>query len=202
MNNKLKFTAMTFATIFAFGCSSPDIHDIDLKQALNITVNSIYTFEEQYGETFSTAAAQEGNQEQASVEAFLNFSDFLQSEYNQAEPRLDDFSVGVWPQTDASLIAFSDINQNGEWDDAAGENALFMIEIDGENSRVIATSNSGAVDEYRVSGSGFLAGYLIGSLLTRQRVAGVNTSNLATKKPITAAAARSRAGSGSYSRGK
>lgn len=202
MIQKLKYTAIACATVFTLGCSSPDIPDVDLKQALAITVDSIYAFEEQYGETLSTRAAQQNNEEQTSIDAFLSFSSFLQDEYNRAVPVLATSIIGVSPNQDASLIAFTDINGNGQLDDQTGEEALFMIEIDGENSRVIASSNSGAVDEYRVSGTGFLAGYLIGSLLTRQRVAGVNPKTLSGKKPVTASAARTRAGSGSYSRGK
>lgn len=85
------------------------------------------------------------------------------------------------------------------------EDALFLIEVDGENSRVIATSRSGAVNDHHFSGTSLLAGYLIGSMLSRQSAAGVNKSALANKQPVTAkaaASARARAGSGSHSSGK
>ncbi len=83
------------------------------------------------------------------------------------------------------------------------EDLLFKIEIDGENARIIASSSSGAINEHNFSGTGLLTGYLIGSMLSRQGRAGVNTQALASKKPVTAAtAARARAGSGSHSKGK
>jgi len=95
-------------------------------------------------------------------------------------------------------LAFVDSDTNGNFDD--GEDALYMIEVDGENSRVIATSRSGAVNDSRISGTGLLTGMLIGSMLSRQRASGANP---ASKKTQTAKqAARSRAGSGSHSRGK
>ena len=128
-------------------------------------------------------------------------ADTLSINYNSAEPKLYESQIGVSPQADASLLAYSDDNLNAALDEQ--EEALFKIEIDGENARIIASGRSGEINEHHFSGTGLLAGYLIGSMLSRQGRAGVNTSALASKKPVTArAAARSRAGSGSHSKGK
>ncbi len=101
-------------------------------------------------------------------------------------------------------MGFADSNSDGKY--SSNEEALFKIEVDAENGRLISSSRSGEVTERGFSGTGLLAGFLIGSMMNRQRAAGVNTSQLANKKPVSAAAAqanaRSRAGSGSHSRGK
>ena len=75
-----------------------------------------------------------------------------------------------------------------------------------ENTHVVeekTLSRSGAVNDHHFSGTGILTDMFIGSMLSRQRGAGVDTKSLAGKKPVTSkAAARARAGSGSHSKGK
>lgn len=165
--------------------------DIDLNAVLDVTMDSLYAFDEGVA----------GQENLDADTTFLEFSEMLQEDYNRSEPSLYKTAIGVSPQTDASLMAFEDPNGNSMKD--AGEEALFMIEIDGENSRIIASSRSGAVNDHHFSGTSLLTGYLIGSLLSRQKMSGMNTSNLSSKKPVSASnAARARAGSGSHSRGK
>ena len=131
----------------------------------------------------------------------VGFADVLETNYNAAEPALFDDEITVAAQSDASFVALADTNLNGEPDE--GEDALWMIEVDGENARIVATDRSGAVNQSGFSGTGLLAGYLLGSMLSRQRAAGVNTQAIAAKRTVTPSqAARARAGSGSFSRGK
>lgn len=168
------------------------VSDIDLNAVLDVTVNTIYSYEE----GLSAQAEDERDPEQA----FLGFSKELAENYNGAQPVLHHTPIGTVPRDDASILGFEDVNNNKAMDE--GENALFLVEIDGENSRIVATSGSGAVNEHRFSGSGLLAGYLIGSMLSRQSLSG-GAAKVAAKKPVTAGqAARSRAGSGSHSKGK
>lgn len=165
--------------------------EIDLNVVLDITLDSIYKFED----TLT------GEVNLDSDNAFVDFAKVLQTDYNAAQPALYTTPIGVSPQADASLLAYADGNANSVKDE--GEQAMFMIEVDGENSRIIASSRTGAVNDHHFSGTSLLAGYLLGSMLSRQRAAGVNSKSLANKKPVTAkAAARSRAGSGSHSKGK
>ena len=167
--------------------------DIDLNAVLDVTVDTIYAYQDELG-----AQAEDQLNED---DVFVEFAGRLESSYNAAAPALHTARIGVDPMADASVMAYEDLDANGEMGE--NEDALFLVEIDGENSRVIASSRSGAVNDHSFSGTGLLAGYLIGSLLGRQKMAGVNTGNLANKKPVSAgAAARSRAGSGSHSRGK
>lgn len=186
---------IAFALLFGLSaCSDYAADDLDLNQVLDVTVETIYSFDEK-----TRGQTPDENDPDA---AFLAFSDELESNYNAALPAIYAEPIQVQPMADASLIAYVEKGANDEFDSNV-DDALYMIEIDGENSRVIATSRSGAVNDHRFSGTGLLAGYLIGSMLSRQRAAGVNPQSLANKKTQTAKqAARSRAGSGSHSRGK
>lgn len=170
--------------------------DIDLNVVLDITVDTLESFQQKFD--------LQKTEEQATPDddqVFIQFAEVLSDNYNKTQPKLIESQIGVSPQADASLLAYSDTNLNSVLDDQ--EDLLFKIEIDGENARIIASSRSGAVNEHHFSGTGLLAGYVIGSMLSRQSRAGVNTQNLASKKPVTAAsAARARAGSGSHSKGK
>ncbi len=165
--------------------------DIDLNRVLDVTIETIYAYDEK---------TQGRNTDESDPDAaFLEFSQDLQNDYNAASPALYKEPIAVEPRGDASLLAYVETNGNGEFDQDS-EEALYLIEVDGENSRVIATSRSGAVGEHRISGTGILTGFLLGSMLSRQRAAGANPAN---KKTQTAKqAAKSRSGSGSHSKGK
>lgn len=168
-------------------------NDIDLNAVLDITLDTLYTYEE----------AIDGQLEidRNPDTAFTGFADELAVNYNKAQPAIYEKAISVAPRSDASLLAYNDSNNNLQQDET--EDSLFLIEIDGEQSRIIATSRSGAVNDHHFSGTSLLAGYLIGSMLSRQRAAGVSSSALANKKPVTSGqAARARAGSGSHSKGK
>ncbi len=195
MNNLIRYVPIALiAGYFLYNSFSSNDYvadDLDLNQVLDITVETIYAFE---GNNPSLDVNQEGNEDAA----FVKFSEDLETNYNAATPAIYQERITVAPQQDASLIAFVDADANGSFD--SGDEGLYLIEIDGENSRVIATSGSGAVNDTRISGTGLLTGMLIGSMLSRQRASGANP---ASKKTQTAKqAARSRAGSGSHSRGK
>jgi len=170
--------------------------DIDLNQVLDVTVDTLYAYQKELD-------GQKGEPE--ADQAFIGFAEELAVNYNKSQPVIyNKGSIGVSPQNDASLLAYSDTNINRELD--KGEELLFRIEIDGEKARIIASSRSGAVNDHHFSGTSLLAGYLIGSMLSRQSAAGVSAKSLANKKTITAkqaaSQARARAGSGSHSKGK
>lgn len=168
--------------------------EIDLNRVLDVTVSSIENYQKELDAQPTPPADPD--------QAFIGFSQTLQTDYNAAQPPIYTGStIGVSPQNDASLLAYADTNNDAQLNE--GEQLLFLIEIDGEKNRIIASSRSGAVNDHYFSGTSLLAGYLIGSMLSRQRVAGVNPKSLSSKTPVTAkAAARARAGSGSYSSGK
>ena len=165
--------------------------DIDLNKVLDVTVETLYQFND-------TTEAQAESDRNADA-AFIGFAEALEVNYNAAEPVIYTERISVQPNADSSLMAYVEKNGNAEYD-SGSEEALFLIEIDGENARIIASSRSGAINDHRFSGTGLLAGYLVGSMLTRQRAAGASPAHKTTR--TAAQAARARAGSGSHSRGK
>lgn len=176
------------------GDSDGDItaSDIDLNRVLDVTVETLYQYEESLPEDTAEVDADA---------AFLGLSNALATDYNAQMPALHEKNLGVSPQENASMIAYEDLNQNALWDE--NEDGIFIIEIDGENSRIIATSRSGAINDHHFSGTSLLTGFLIGSLLSRQLKSGVDPKSLSSKQPVSAkSAAKARAGSGSYSSGK
>ena len=206
---KYGLIAIVIAAVYFSKNSDNYVEDeIDLNRVLDVTVDTLYAYQEKLdaveGEPEVTSDVEQDEliNKQKADSAFLEFSEALAVNYNKAQPVIyTKGSIGVSPQTDASLLAFVDSNGNLEREES--EDALFLIEIDGENARIIASSRSGAINEHHFSGTSLLTGYLIGSMLSRQRSAGVTSKSLASKKPVTArAAAKARAGSGSHSKGK
>lgn len=117
---------------------------------------------------------------------------------------------------DASIDAFADDNANGHID--AGEPRLFRIEIDAVNGRILATAEGGSTYAHRPRSSGFFAGLFIGSMMNRQRQAGIAPNHFTRRSVIQAGfspassttrpsrrhspTARGRARSGGIARGK
>ncbi len=131
-------------------------------------------------------------------------------------PLYKEHQVGIEKKSDGSFLGYVDDNKNGSKD--SGDSEVFLVEIDSERSRLIA---SDLAHNYRRDagispGMGFLGGYLMARMLTGQRNAGVNTgkfknmkmndknyhskakSEVASKR----SSARSKSGSGSFRSGK
>ena len=185
--------ALAAPLVFLVGCG-PSEPEVDLNAVLDATTETLTRYSKLTGE----------QPDPDDDQTFQELANQLTNDYNGKVPALYSEAVVVAPRADASLITVADTNGNRQADE--GENALWLIEIDGENARIIATARSGAVEDRGFSGSGLLTGYLIGSMLSRQRTAGVNPQTLASKQRVSATqarkAARSRAGSGSYAKGK
>ncbi len=118
---------------------------------------------------------------------------------NAAEPPINPNPLGVAAQENGALLSFDDVNKNGIQDE--GEKSLFLMEVDSENNRLVATNREES-RESGFSGSGLLMGYMIGSMLSRQRATGTSPAARKTTARGTPSRARSRSGSGSHSRGK
>lgn len=133
------------------------------------------------------------------------FTAFYQNVLN-ADPRFYDQPLGLTLKEDASFLGYADANANGTQD--SGEGDVFTVEIDEENNRLIATDVAGNSSGLRFSGAGFLAGALLGTLLNRQRGAGVqkgafNNRNVTPRSSYRApSSARSGARSGGLRAGK
>lgn len=196
--------AAAFLLVALVGCVQRG-PEIDLQAVSSVTLDSLTEMDIAVpgnGTGTDVTASPDGSASgEDTVELLRGFSDVLERNYNAQEPPLFESAVSVVPQEDASFVAVADTNGNGEPDE--NEPALWMVEIDGENERVVVTDGQGAVDQAGFSGTSLLAGYFLARMLTRQRAAGVDTRALANKRPVTARqAARARAGSGSFARGK
>jgi hypothetical protein len=74
--------------------------------------------------------------------------------------------VGVSMAPGGEIVGFKDPNLNNVQD--AGETKEFTVTIDPENQRLVASDNNGHHRPYGYRPGGFLTGYLIGSMLSRQ----------------------------------
>lgn len=97
------------------------------------------------------------------------------TEVLNAEPRFYDGTFGLSVMQDAKFLGYADTNANGVQDE--GEGDVFTVEIDEANNRLIATDMAGNSSGLRFSGTGFLAGVLIGNLIGRQRAAGITPAS-------------------------
>jgi hypothetical protein len=75
--------------------------------------------------------------------------------------------IGVTLHESGTINGFADIDKDNVQD--AGEKELFKIEIDDERGRVIASDGGGHYRDHRYRPSGFFTGYLLGSMLGRNR---------------------------------
>ena len=145
--------------------------------------------------TISDFENTEGVNENNAIDKFaVKYNESL----NAAEPPIHSTPLGTIARENGSLLSYADSNSNGTLDE--GEEALFMMEVDSENSQLVATNREES-RQSGFSGSGFLMGMMIGNMLSRQRATGTNpAARRATKKGTPSA--RRRSGSGSHSRGK
>ncbi|MGH1420460.1 MAG: hypothetical protein ACRBEQ_01465 [Hyphomonas sp.] len=138
----------------------------DLGQVLDRTEFAIETYEEHAKSNASSTTLSDSQVEE--------FGMFL-AEVMNTEPRFYDDQLGMKVQEDALFLGFKDSNANGIQD--SGEKKVFSVEIDAENQRLIATDETGESVGHRFSGTGILTGYLIGSMLGRQRAAGITPNS-------------------------
>ncbi|MEO0972312.1 MAG: hypothetical protein AAFX85_04395, partial [Pseudomonadota bacterium] len=117
------------AVVLAAGCDTAP-PDIDLYAVLDVTADTLVAYSDELDQLDDSSLEPDA--------AFLGFSERLEEAYNAATPALHSTRVGVLPQNDASLYVYEDVNGNGEAEQS--EDALWLIEIDGERSRIIATS--------------------------------------------------------------
>lgn len=144
----------------------------------------------------------QNNITKASDEHLNTLNDIFREELNRAPP-LHGGLIATRLGKDAKFTGVDDANSNKVAD--SDEKTLFTVELDAANKRMIATDASGDGTYRGFSGMGFIAGALIGSMLGRQRAAGVTPNSFANRKlasPASYSQARSRARSGGLRGGK
>lgn len=167
MLNQIKFLAVAGVILyFVFGFIKSDSEQTaDLGQVLDRTEWAINAYQGYMAENEMTEVTGENMEE---------FKGLLVQVLN-TDPRFYGKTLGLDIQDDATFLGFADANVNGMQD--AGEGDVFTVEIDEANKRLIATDMAGNSSGLRFSGSGFLAGALIGSLINRQRTAGISAAS-------------------------
>lgn len=173
-------------------CSTKEVERPDLNKVLDSFSMSL--------DNFSSAAEVDSNAE-ASNAVMQEFTVFAAKNLNN--PSFTQEKLGLELKTDGSFEGYPDFNKNGAQD--ADEKTSFKVEVDTEGNRLIATDMTGGSTSRGFSGTGFLVGAIMGSLINRQSKAGISRSSLAAKKANTQSqysSARSRSFSGSHSSGK
>jgi len=138
----------------------------------------------------------------ATDEHLKTLNDIFQEELNKT-PFLHTGLIATRLGKDAKFTGVDDANGNKVAD--TDEPLLFTVELDAQNKRMIATDSSGTGTSHGFSGMGFIAGAMIGSMMGRQRSAGIAPSSFSNRKLATPASysqARSRARSGGLRGGK
>jgi len=191
-------SAIMTATILITGCSSKPA-SLDLDRVLDVTASTLETFESRAQSDYGYETDADYTKTDVAMQDFIKQ---LRTNLNRANPQIHADPIGVNLADDGSIHGYNDANNNGSKD--SDEVELFKVEIDSEKNRLIASSEN-YVRDHRFSGTGLLAGFLLGNLLGRQRNAGINPKSLSSKTAMSRSSyksARSRSGSGSHSRGK
>jgi hypothetical protein len=161
----------------------------DLSAVLDRTLNALDSYDSYLAEN---------NVAKATDEHMPELIGHLHTAYN-AQPAFYNAPVGVALKEDASFDGFKDDNNNNIKD--SGERTIFTVEIDSANQRLIATDETGT-STFRSAGTGFLAGALMGHLLSRQSAAGIKPgafNNRKVSSPTSYRSARSASRSGGSS---
>jgi len=174
---------------------------LDLKKVLDITVPIIVTNAE---ESSKLKPITEEEKEKFASLYFNKTAMDLAKAYNFSNPKIYEDNLDVYPTTSGALVAYEDINKNFKHDE--NEKNVFFIDVDGENSRIIATSRIGASNNASFPAGTLLTGYFLGRMLTMQgnfpnRKSFVNNSKAVSPQKAMSNA-RARAGSGSHRSGK
>ena len=89
--------------------------------------------------------------------------------------------IGVTIDEKGSILGFDDEDGNNE--QAGSEGNLFRVEIDAENSRLVATDlENGYHSDRGFRVGGLMAGYLLGRMLSGQRTAGISSNKFSKMK--------------------
>lgn len=103
---------------------------------------------------------------------------------NLNNAHLSDDPIGVTMLGNGSIQGFVDKNRDGV-KEGSGEKELFKVQLDPERKRIIASDANNQYHRdhhYGFSPSGFFMGYLLASMLNRQRASGFDASKLGQTK--------------------
>ncbi len=197
---------LSCAVLTACGGPPPGTQPINLSSVMDRIVATVEKFDA-YLRRYEYKSVDEA--------MFRQFAQTIQDDLNH-KPRIHSSLIATQFRKNGALTGYGDLNGNGRPDDQ--EPKLFTLEFDPDNNRIILTGAAyGETTGHAMSRKrGFFAGVFIGSLMSRQRTAGIrpghftsrNVPNAPVAKPKVAKAAaggssaRSRARSGGVRAGK
>ena len=159
-----KYGMAVLLMVATVGCGSTNVEVVDLNKVLDV-----------FGDTLTELDGKHSDKGEAEVEVVdeasekaefqKEFVDLYTTNLNKA--KLVSGSIGVVMAPSGDIEGFKDKNSDMKKD--AGEKKLFSIQIDEENSRVVATDDTYYRDHSYNRRSGFFTGYLIGSMMGRNR---------------------------------
>ncbi len=210
---KWSFPLLLSAGLLITSCSSTPVEVIDLNKVLDVMVATM----DQFADKKVEGAEENANAEEVMTTA-TDDNQAVSSEFltaytkNLNDAKVMSKPVGTSMRADGAIEGFLDANADGKKDGA--EKQLFTVEIDAERSRLIATDvqNSYHRDSgYTIRPGSLFMGYMLGSMLTRQRASGITPARYSNMKmsprnyhssAVSSARARASGGSRSFSSGK
>ena len=169
------------------GCSSVAVDVIDLNKVLD---EFQATLTELDGKEAAAAKA-DGADGEAQEQEIVGIEVVEEEDANKQEQFLTLFRtklnaaklvskpIGVKLHESGTINGFADLNKDNV--QGAGEKELFKIEIDEEAGRVVASDGGGHYRDHRYRSGRFFTGYLLGSMLRRNR--GYYTGARVSAKP-------------------
>ena len=198
--------------VITTGCGQSKIELVNLDRVLSILEGLL---DEPEYSNFKPDSSEEGK-DAIESQATKDFLKEYASRLNKA--KLVSFAIGVEINSTGAIEGFKDSNKDLVKN--AGESRLFVIEIDSERERLIATDMQGYRRDHRyTTHGGFFRGYLLGSMMNRHNgyyssrtapdygnmsmspknyhASAVSSLN-SKSKSSSSSSARSRSGTGSY----
>jgi len=203
---KLKLFIVAIAALVVASCGGPKVEVINLNKVLDVMVATLNTLKKE-NKTEKKPEAATAEEKKKFMETF---NERYITDLNNAKLMSKPLATRV--NADGSITGFEDINKNKKYD--IGEKDLFKIVIDSPNKRLIAMDLQGG---YRrstgFSMGGFVAGMVLGHMLSGQTRAGISPNRYSNMQMSpknyhssavsrAKARAKSRSRSGSFSRGK
>lgn len=148
------------------GCSSSSVEVVDLNSVLDIFATTL-TELDATAEDKTEKGVAEVKPEDEREEDRQKFLDKYTTNLNNA--KLIKSAIAVQMTEAGDVEGFTDANTNKKVD--TGEKKLFTVMVDPENSRLIASDDANHYRDraYRPRMGGFFTGYLIGSMIGRNR---------------------------------
>ena len=158
------FVVVSILLAFVAGCGDVSVEVVDLNKVLDIFDKTLTELDKKEGgEEAEVAEVKAGDEKEGKRKEFL---DLYAKNLNAA--KLIKSKIGVQMEASGDVIGFKDGNGNNVKDSI--EKKIFTVMIDTEGGRLIAKdeANHHRDHRYRPRG-GFFTGYLIGSMMGRNR---------------------------------